>query len=337
MNLQIATLSGATINICANSDETVLDLKKKIAAEKNTDASQIKLIYNRKMLQNDPLLANLGITDMARIVMVISKSQNPIKKPEPPQKTQLETPAKTISPFMTPIQQNTTITTSDNSKNGPRSSPLPLLASKYNDPPDFDEKVKELEAMGYDYGDCCQALRAALYSMDMASNYLISGYIPDIPQMAPSPSKAATIRKNQVDDDEFNNDIDEFDSDNNNNDDEEREPLVSPEIIRRLYENPSKIKEFLNKVIEMNPDNAFIIKNNPALFLAQIGIDPSKFDLTAFQNQSVFSDLMGRFSKEDQDKIKRISEKGYDTMMVIQFFEACDKNEELTIQCLGGN
>ena len=326
MNLQITSLGGAITNIPADGNETVFDLKKKIAKEKNVDVSQIKLIFNKKMLQNDPQLANLGITDMSRIILMVCKNPNPVKIQK---QEKAESPIKTIiTPKKAPSVHNSPIAKTIH----PETAPLPSLESKYNDPPDFDEKAKALEAMGFDLGDCYQALRAALYSIEMASNFLVQGYIPDAPQMPLSATDAATIRMHNS-----NGSDDEFLSDDDDGEEEKGEPIVSPDIVRDLYDNPHKINAFLNKLIEINPDDSFLIKNNPALFLAQIGIDPSRFDLSSFQNQTVYSELMGKFTKDEQNTIKRISEKGFDTMMVIQFFEACDKNEELTLQCLGGN
>ena len=323
MQLKISLISGNTIEIEVDANGNVFDIKKSIAREKNTDPNLIKLLFNRKMLQNEQTIKELNITEESKIIMMQLKNPIPEKKPETESTTELKSPLKLTSPKKSPR----TAKTPESDQNKPRASPLPLLNSNTIDPPDFEQKVKSLEEMGYDYRDCCQALRAAMYSLEMASDFLLAGHIPDAPVIPQSPTHATIIHQPNP---KFN-----LDSDEEN--EEEEEPLVTPQIIQELYANPHKINEFLDKLLEVNPDNAFIIRNNPALVLAQIGIDPSKFDLSRYQNKTMYSELMEKFTPEEQDSIKRIAEKGYDTMMVIQFFEACDKNEEMTLQCLGSN
>jgi hypothetical protein len=41
------------------------------------------------------------------------------------------------------------------------------------------KRISQLEKLGYEYSDCEKALRAAAFNMDRATDYLVSGVIPE--------------------------------------------------------------------------------------------------------------------------------------------------------------
>ena len=332
MKIVVSLISGSTLEVEVDENGTIADLSAVLAREKNVNTDQIRILFGGKFQKPENKLSEMNFNEGKKVIMMISKK--PVnEKPSEMPKPQLTSPLKLTSPKNSPRPSPKANETPKQTKTRKmHSSPLPLFnTSKFNDPPDFNDKVKNLEAMGFDYRDCCQALRAAMYSLETAADYLLSGHIPDIPEIPRQAAKVNETKEDETKEDKITFAGDEYDEE------EEEEPLVTPEIVQALYDHPEQIDAFLNKLIEVNPYNAILIKNNPALVLAQIGIDPTKFDLSAYQNQSMFTELMSKFTKEEQETIKRLAAKGYDTMTVIQVFEACGKDEELTLQCLGPN
>lgn len=298
MKINFSSPSGVRIDLDLDPNDTVEHVKQIIGESKDVQIADIKLIFKSKFLKNEAKLSECGITDNSKIILMI-----PNAKPAtvPQQKTEN-------------VEQNAQPDTKPAAI-----APLPTVDAVpiREDPPDFEQKIEQLQQMGYEYADCRKALRASLYSIESAANYLISGHIPDEPVFA------------------VNNIAREFDEDGNENEEEDDNVFrISPELMQKYYDHPETIGEFFDLVQQYDPTSVVLIKNNPRLLLAQFGFDPTKFDLSKFEEKTMYQQLLSKFTDEEKEAVKRLEAKGYDSMEILQMFEACNRDEKLTEECL---
>ena len=106
-------------------------------------------------------------------------------------------------------------------------------------------------------------------------------------------------------------------------------------FLRQLHNHPEFLPTYLEDLADNNPAVAPLIHSDPAAFLVSIGLNPKDFDLSSLKkNKTEFESLMEQFTEEEQQAIHRLEKLGFDTMMVIQVFEACGRNEQLSEECL---
>ena len=86
------------------------------------------------------------------------------------------------------------------------------------------------------------------------------------------------------------------------------------------------------------PSWAYGLLHNPIQFFTEFGFDPADFlpkmRQENRQERGMYEELISEFSDEEQEAIHRIEESGFDTMLAIQVYTACQKNEAETLQCL---
>jgi UV excision repair protein RAD23 len=90
----------------------------------------------------------------------------------------------------------------------------------------------------------------------------------------------------------------------------------------------------MTELASTEPELVRQFKNDPLGFLSSFGLDPRQFDLSRFISRSPFEELLGNFSSQEKEIIRRIEKLGFDSMIILQVFEACGRDEELTKQCL---
>lgn len=210
----------------------------------------------------------------------------------------------------------------------PVAAALPDLPdSGGRDPPGFKAKVDQLADMGFSRGDCERAVRAALGNVDRAAEFLLSGQIPD----APRPMLSTAVIPMSDSDSSEDEVAPEEDEDE---DDVDSQLRRFTHFRNQMIRNPEKLRTFLQEVADQNPGLTRLIQDDPAAFLGSIGLNPNDFDLTGLGRTTEYERLMGQFNDEQRAAIHRLEALGFDTMTVIQVYEACDRDEALTQECL---
>jgi len=308
MIIIVKTISNKQYEIILNPSNTVNDIKKKLVDVIGIPEEKLQLIFKAKVIESEKTIDELGISD--RDVLVVYTQTAKVVKPAP---EVLKTEPIKESSIPVPIIEEEKVSES-NVINAPHSSPLQLFIEQPDipDPPDFNEKVSTLLALGFSKGDCEKALRAAVFNPNRAADFLLTGYIPEPPRIIKTEE---TVEE----------DYDFAD---------EEEEIDLNRIVRKIKDDPDALKDFLDDMINSNPGMAPIIRDDPAAFLASLGIDPSNMDLSRVKKRTEYEILMSRFNNEEQNAIHRLEKLGFDTMTVLQVFEACDHNEELCAACL---
>lgn len=188
MKLTFKDLKQQKFVVEAEPLETIGQVKEKISSEKGWEASQQKLIYSGKILQDANTVESYNIEEKGFIVCMISKpkatpaaSSSTSKAPSTPAPATAQTPAAPAAPAPA---------TSNSTSNAPSTpSPAPAAAASvegasFNDPSALtlgaqrDEAIANMESMGFPRAEIDRAMRAAFFNPDRAVEYLLNG-IPE--------------------------------------------------------------------------------------------------------------------------------------------------------------
>ena len=331
MKLHLKTITGTSMSTELDPSSTIEELKQKVSEEFNTPIEKIRLIYNSKILDNSKTIEEIGIEEGKTILVHVQNvpinqkkavaqvaqratekpKEEPKPAPEPKKEEQKSVPEQTKA-------------TGKSEK--PEAIPLPFVEerSQLVDPPNFDEMVEGLVAMGFEPADCRKALRAAVYNPNRAAEFLLTNYIPDLPHLYDP----------EEDDGEFNEE-EEYDDEEKTQEELEREAMN--QFMRALTKNPEFLPDYLEDLATNNPAVAPLIRSDPAAFLVSLGLNPKDFDLTKIKTKkSDYEIYMEQFTEAEQQAIHRLEKHGFDTMTIIQVFDACGRDEALTAECLQG-
>lgn len=329
MRICFKTITGKKYELEVDPSQTILDIKSILQNDYNFTGT-ISLIYQSKELIDSQVIGSFEFSENSFIVIYTRKipvkkntdnsiKTNPqnIEKNDDNESTNKSTETQTKSEGEQPIN----IERSDYIHSSPIKNLCLTAKTNFDDPPDFQDKVEQLKVLGYGDCDCENALRAALYQVDLAADYLVGGQIPDIPKPLQLDEALNSLKKDCEEEEEANENI---------------EYLNDLIFLKKTFqEHPENFPDYVRQLEESDPEMARTIKRDPALFLYKLGLDPSKFDTeTVKRPSSKYEELMNQFNLEEKNAIHRIESNGFDTMTVIQVFIACDKNEELTTSCL---
>ncbi|KAA6412240.1 MAG: UV excision repair Rad23 [Lasallia pustulata] len=197
MKLTFKDLKQQKFVVEAEPSETIGEVKEKISKEKGWEASQQKLIYSGKILQDANTVESYHIEEKGFIVCMVSKPKAaPASASNTPSSSKAPvTPAPATA--QTPVPPAAPAPASNTSAQDvpATSSPTPAAptgttaeSGTFNDPtaltlgPDRDAAVAHMESMGFPRADIDRAMRAAFFTPDRAVEYLLNGIPENIQQ-----------------------------------------------------------------------------------------------------------------------------------------------------------
>jgi UV excision repair protein RAD23 len=314
MLLTFRTIGNQVYKLEFEPSQTIASVKASLASAYDYDLAKMRLIYKAKVLPDSRTLAEAGIDVKGFLVLHAVPASSAAPKPEP--KTENSPAVAPSVPAPAPIAPPASF--------APTSEPLPFLPRRNEPTPSgFDNKVANLITLGFSRGDCEAALRASMGNVDRAADFLLSGYVPELPPMM----SAADVPVGDSDSEGPDEDSDEEDDDD----------VRLRRLVRfrdALIRDPASLRSFLQEMASENPAIAGLIRDDPAAFLGSIGLNPNDFNLQGLGRVSRYEELMTAFTDGEKYSIHRLEQLGIDTMTIIQVFVACDKNEALTRECL---
>lgn len=176
MKISIKNLKGEIFQIDADANEHVSDLKIKIqSARSDLNAERQKLIHSGKVLKDEQLISELGLSESDFIVCMVTKEA--AKKPVP-----APTPAAAPQPTTVPSTTPTAVTPSTTVETQPAvavpSSAQVTAPASTATQPYSNETLQALVGLGFPESESRAALLAAMGNPDLAYEFLMTG-IPE--------------------------------------------------------------------------------------------------------------------------------------------------------------
>lgn len=188
------TLKGASFTLSALESETILDLKRKVAAHQNTDDyAGYRLIHKGKILSDDVTISAAAINSSGFVVVMPPKKS--AVKPSAPKPSA----SKPISNQNSPLPSNSesaktpkTIDQPKSSVSAPSSTAVPQSSQPETGNAEnslvvgseYDESVRRICEMGFTEDVVKRAMRAAFNNPDRAVEFIFNG----IPEAAANPT-----------------------------------------------------------------------------------------------------------------------------------------------------
>ena len=296
---------------------TVKDLKNEIEKLHEFDSSQIKLLYNGKVLEDSKTIEEYQIKEENIIIMMNTK---PKAKPSPPpseQPKQEEQPKKE--------EQTKQEEQPKKEEEQPKQQEQPK--------PDYTQQINSLVDMGYEREKVEKAINASKGNVDVAIEYLTSGNIPEVSNNnQPNPPNQPN-QENQPSNNKPNLPL------------ELRRNASLMKIVCR--DDPEKIYDILNTLEQKNPALLNKIREHQEEFKNLLVSPINQQDIDTYK--LLEDDMKGigrqggrrpgqveiRLTPEESEAVKRLSELGdFSQSEILTAYLACDKNEELAANYL---
>ena len=296
---------------------TVKDLKNEIEKLHGFDSSQIKLLYNGKVLEDSKTIEEYQIKEENIIIMMNTK---PKAKPSPPpseQPKQEERPKKE--------EQTKQEEQPKKEEEQPKQQEQPK--------PDYTQQINSLVDMGYEREKVEKAINASKGNVDVAIEYLTSGNIPEgSNNNQPNPPNQPN-QENQPSNNKPNLPL------------ELRRNASLMKIVCR--DDPEKIYDILNTLEQKNPALLNKIREHQEEFKNLLVSPINQQDIDTYK--LLEDDMKGigrqggrrpgqveiRLTPEESEAVKRLSELGdFSQSEILTAYLACDKNEELAANYL---
>merc|ERR1711962_300101 len=366
MLITFKTLEQKTFKIEIEETEKIKILKEKIAEEKGADQfppTGQKLIYSRKILDDDKTISecNIDVKNFV-VVMVVKQKAKPADKPkesESSSSSSTATAAATPAPAATPaepmsVDTSTASTTSTESTTGgsatassetattgstTSANTTESAASALLTGTALESSITELMALGYSREQVMLALNRSFHNADRAAEYLLSGNIPEAPgdnegggddvlgqvSDAAAPASVGEGAGGGTTDLSFLRNLPQF------------------QLMRtQVQSSPESLPLLLQGIGETNPELLSLINQNQQQFISILNERPET-DTDAPASDQAYAPAGGgaagqpfqiQVTEGEKQAIDRLVGMGFPEADVIQAFFACDKNEQLAVEFL---
>ena len=319
MKLIIKNLKQVTYNVEVASDKiTILDLKKEIEKAHGFDASQLKLLHNGVVLQDEKNLEDYKIQEENVIIMMNSKV-----KP------------KNVQPSE---NKESTQPKAEEKKPDDKKPEEKKPAEKKEQKPTEEKYTQQLNSlidMGFEKSQAEAAIKAARGQIDVALEFLYNG----IPEGVNDMDMGVGVGEGEEGDD-------------NNEDDN---PIKNVASLAKVIcqHNSAALPGLLQSIQQNDPDLMNLINENEEEFKSYLDQPVNEEDLRVFQRFSQQMGLPGlgggehghgghgghgiriNLTPEEEAAVKRLKDLGnFSEADVLQAYFACEKNEEMTANYL---
>ncbi|KAF5101249.1 hypothetical protein D0Z00_000919 [Geotrichum galactomycetum] len=353
--------------------DTILRLKELNGELQGCDASQQKLIFSGRILNDDNTIESYNITETGFIICMITKPKKPAAAPAPAAEPVAAPESETAAP-------STPATPAPAAEQPGAAAPGEAPAATFNDPSAFsvggarEAAINSIVEMGYPRDQVEAAMLAAFNNPDRAVEYLLTG-IPESrrqvesaePVAASTPAAtgeaAATTPAAPTQTHDNSGEVNLFEAAANLPADREGgaatglpfgadlEALRSSAQFQRMRElvrqQPGMLEPILHQLVSQNPQLAELITSNTSEFVRMLEEEYTRGgdDEGDDEDEGLYEDAGEEgaetpgvtritITPEENDAIERLVVLGFDRNLAIQAYFACDKNEELAANYL---
>lgn len=332
--LSFNTIGGKKFQLDVEPTNKVSEIKE-LAKKQLGDVVKIDFIYKGTKLSDDTRVEQINFESGTFIAVNFKKAPAsaappPTQAPAPPPQA-TPPPPSPAPPVETPPPQPTPVETPEEQPANTNGAPPGLP-----NPEKYTENLVQLEELGFEHDQCVRALLAAYNQPDRAAEYLFSGSIPPNP-FGPLPG---TRRGHNTQ--------------NGASRIPPRLPIVDTnipfvediEILRSLADrDPAQfIQMYIALASAAFPDLGPKIQANAVPFLTMMGIpcvqsSPNSLQilrpvLSAPRQDPQLTQILSRYNQQEQEAIQRLILLGHDPLIVIQCYEAAERDEVVAANLL---
>ena len=297
MKAKFRTIDFKQYEITVNTNTRISDIKAELSNILKIEKESINLIYKSKLLDDNEVYSELNIPQDSAVLIHIQK----VDTQKSPKKEEAET-----------------------TEIGEKQKHKPKQKKKLEDPENFGELIQQLVEMGFEKNDSIKALRAAVYNVNQAAEFLLADFIPEPPSIF-------DIHHLEAEEEEDNDEGNEETTESVEN---EQLSKNTQELCQCIRDHPEFLPFLLNDFAKNNPAVAPFIEKEPCSFLASIGLDPKGYYEAKSELNQHLNEITSGLTDEERECVMRICGLGYDELTVLQYYIACDKDEEKTKECL---
>ncbi|KAH8815598.1 nucleotide excision repair protein RAD23 [Xylogone sp. PMI_703] len=367
MKLTFKDLKQQKFVIEAEPTELISEVKEKIAKEKGWEASQQKLIYSGKILQDGNTVESYKIEEKGFIVCMIQKpkaapaaSASAPKAPSTPAPAQQATPAPPQAPEAVRTTAPAVPSTPSPAGAAAATTSPAAQSSGLAMGPELAAQIAEMESMGFERSQIELAMRAAFHNSERAIEYLLTG-IPENLLQERQPQSPATFAQAPTSPSASggageggDESVNLFEAAANagqggsarggsgnlfgagagagagglGNLDFLRNNPQFQQLRQVVQQQPQMLEPILQQVSAGNPQLAQLIGQHPDQFLQLLSEDGDN-DAPLPPGAQAIS-----VTEEEREAIERLCRLGFPRDQAIQAYFACDKNEELAANFL---
>jgi UV excision repair protein RAD23 len=325
MKVWIKNLRGDEFDLDVEADELVHSLKEKIQKLHGHDTSLQKLVYLGKIMEDQKTVAEYGVKEADKLVIMISKP-----KPQPKGQTH---PSENLPSHPSPAQINRQPEVP--SPHPQPGSYLPQQPSPLATGSENEQMINMICEMGFPRADVMAAMRVAYNNPDRAIEYLTGGLIAENEQFIPE--------------DEGDMELEDEGAEDN--------PLAflygNPMFVQLrdvIQQNPEILPGLLQQLQQTNPELAELIMQNQDEFLRMInepldeegegdmeGIDPALIQGLPQPPANLRLGDTISLTEQELDDIKRLQDLGFSQRDALEAYLICDKNENMAANLLFEN
>ncbi|KAI0983944.1 hypothetical protein GJ496_001611 [Pomphorhynchus laevis] len=280
----------------------VSQVKEQIS-QKHSDFSveSTKLVCAGKVLENDKSLKELKLKDCSFIVILDVKKSD-------------AKPCITTAPAAASAATTNSPSLQDDFNSDFDPSLLVESSSQR------EQILKDLTDMGFDRRSVMMALRASFYNPDRAVEYLLSGNIPQNPEINHHTSDTSQPQSSSVQ------------SSSQLNSSAILQSLRAQPQFRQLREvirqNPDMLTTVISQIGQEHPELLDVIQENEDEFLQMLTEESSPSDNEQVPQTSPNDNVeIVRLTRDERAAIDRLKELGFSETSCLQAYFACEKNE----------
>jgi len=352
MLITFKTLEQQTFQIEIDETEKVKALKEKIQQEKGLPVAGQKLIYAGKILDDEKLISEFDIDPIKNfvVIMVVKPKSKPPEKPKETETSTSRSSTSTETASSDKESSESASCTSVSEANAEATTPTSTESTTTTTPASaslnttevaestlltgtaLESSITELISLGFSREQVMRALNRSFHNADRAAEYLLSGNIPDLPDL---PDDSGEVSTPLTDTPSSNPSAGASDL-------SFLRSLPQFQLMRtQVQRHPESLPQLLQEIGRTNPQLLSMISQQQEAFIALLnepipgeGGESSPLESGAQGGADGSGGMQIQVTQPEKEAIQRLVAMGFVEGDVIQAFFACNKDENLAVDFL---
>ncbi|CAG8537745.1 6045_t:CDS:2 [Diversispora eburnea] len=325
MKITIKTLQQKQFQLDVEPEDTVLTVKEKIEETQKYAVPLQKLIFSERFPGSHGFEARQQNAASTSTSTPPPTTTAPLQNSPRAPTTIPQLPAVIQAP---PSITSTTTSGQESTTSNPTATTQPITnvfdnASILVTGADYENAIQSIMELGYDRDQVVKAMRASFNNPDRAVEYLMTGF-PESTQVEQTTASSDLTGSLPASSPANTRGLEELNFLRN-------QPQFQ-HLRQIVQQNPALLQPLLQQIGQSNPQLLQLINANQPMFmrLLQEGMDESSEGGLPLPPNFINTN----FSREEKEAVDRLEALGFDRVLAIEAYIACDRNEELAANYL---